>query len=310
MTTVESARQRDADETTAPPPPEKKKEGLRPARVVLHVFLFVTAVVWLTPLLYAFYTSLRPFAETSEKGYVSLPDTLNFDNYVAVWQNANILDFFWNTMIITIPAVILTLLLASMIAFILSRYSFSFNVAMLVLFTAGNLLPPQVIVTPLFRLYLAIPLPEFLGDSGTLLNSYVGLILIHVAFQMGFVTFVLSNYMKTFPVEITESAVVDGASLWTQYWRLILPLSRPPMAALGTLLFTWIYNDFFWAVVLMQTRSKQPITTALQSLSGLYFTDNNLVAAGSLMAAVPTLLVFVLLQKQFVRGLTLGSTKG
>lgn len=310
MTSVEAARRRDEAAATPPEPSGEAKRQRRPGRIVLHAFLALTALVWLLPLVYAFYTSLRPFAETAEKGYVSLPSGLSLENYRTVFQDANILQFFWNTMIITIPAVILTLLLSSAIAFVLARYSFKFNIAMLILFTAGNLLPPQVIITPLFRMYLAIPLPSWLADSGMMLNSYVGLIVIHIAFQMGFVTFVLSNYMKTFPVEITESAVVDGAGLWTQFWRLILPLSRPPLAALGTLLFTWIYNDFFWAVILMQDGDKRPITTALQNLEGQFFTNQNLIAAGSLMAAIPTLLVFVLLQKQFVRGLTLGSTKG
>lgn len=284
-----------------------ERSGLRR---LIQVFLFVTAVVWLAPLLYALYTSFRPFAETAERGYVSLPRELTLDNYQTVFSDANIMQFFWNTMIITIPALILILLLSSMVAFVLARFSFTFNIGMLMLFTAGNLLPQQVIITPLFRAYLAIPLPDWLSESGMLLNSYLGLILIHVAFQMGFVAFVLSNYMKTLPNEIFEAAVVDGASVWTQFWRITLPLLRPPLAALATLEFAWIYNDFFWAVVLMQTGDKRPITTALQNLQGLYFVDNNLIAAGALIAAVPTLVVFVALQKQFVRGLTLGSTKG
>lgn len=133
---------------------------------------------------------------------------------------------------------------------------------------------------------------------------------IHIAFQIGFCSFVLSNYMKALPGDLSEAAFVDGASVWKQFWRIILPLSRPAPAALATLEFTWIYNDFFWALVLMNTGAKRPITSALNNLQGLYFTDNNLIAAGSLLAAIPTVVVFVVLQKQFVRGLTLGSTKG
>lgn len=303
---VQGAAADDSKPTAAP-----AGRSQRPfTRRLLHVFLTATAIVWLAPLVYALYTSFRPYAETAERGYVSLPETLTLENYATVFRDANILHFFWNTMIITIPALILILWLSSMVAFVLARFSFRFNLAMLMLFTAGNLLPQQVIITPLFRAYLQTPLPQWLSDSGMLLNSYLGLILIHVAFQMGFVTFVMSNYMKTLPDEIFEAAVVDGASVWTQYWRIVLPLLRPPLAALATLEFAWIYNDFFWAVVLMQTGDKRPITTALQNLQGLYFTDNNLIAAGALIAAVPTLVVFVVLQKQFVKGLTLGSTKG
>jgi multiple sugar transport system permease protein len=116
--------------------------------------------------------------------------------------------------------------------------------------------------------------------------------------------------MKTIPEEIYEAALVDGASLWTRFWKLTLPMSRPALAALGTLLTTWIYNDFFWAITLVSTGNKRPITSALQNLQGEFVTNQNLVAAAALMAAVPTLIVYLFLQRQFIAGLTLGATKG
>jgi multiple sugar transport system permease protein len=134
--------------------------------------------------------------------------------------------------------------------------------------------------------------------------------MIHVAFQLGFCTFVLSNYMKTLPPELNEAAVVDGASVWRTYWSVILPLTRPALAALATLQVTWIYNDFFWAIVLMKDGNRMPITSALNNLKGQFFTDNNMMSAGAIIVAIPTLIVFFALQKQFVSGLTLGSTKG
>jgi multiple sugar transport system permease protein len=98
--------------------------------------------------------------------------------------------------------------------------------------------------------------------------------------------------------------------VWRQFWKIILPLCRPALAALATLEFTWIYNDFFWALVLMRTGEKRPIVSALSNLEGVFFKDNNLIAAGALLAALPTLIVYFALQRQFVRGLTLGATKG
>ena len=130
------------------------------------------------------------------------------------------------------------------------------------------------------------------------------------AFQVGFCTFVLSNYMKTWPYEIYESAQLDGASVWRQYWQLTMPLVRPALAALATLQVTWIYNEFFWATVLLSRGEKYPVTSALNNLRGQFFADTNLVAAGSIIVALPVLIVFFVLQKQFVAGLTLGSTKG
>ncbi|WP_407938148.1 carbohydrate ABC transporter permease [Motilibacter rhizosphaerae] len=287
-----------------------RKPPLRPARVVLHAFLIATSLLWLLPLLWAVYTALRPYDDTNRLGYVSIGGHYNFKNFTDAWSQADLPHYYLNTILITVPALVVTLLLASMVAFGVSRFSWKGNVGLLMLFTAGNLLPQQVMILPLYRLYLKIPLPMWMSDSGSLYDSYWGIILIHIAFQIGFCSFVLSNYMKTLPGELTEAALVDGASVWQQYSRIILPLCRAPFAALATLEFTWIYNDFFWALVLIHTGEKRPITAALSNLQGQYFTNNNLIAAGSLLTAIPTLIVYFVLQKQFVGGLTVGATKG
>jgi multiple sugar transport system permease protein len=287
-----------------------RKKGIRWRRVALHAFLITISLIWLFPLAWALYTSLRPYADTAAHGYVSFTGVLNFDNYVSAWNNAELIRYFGNTIIIVVPAVILTLFLASMAAFTLARFSWRFNLAMLLLFTAGNLLPPQVIITPLFRMYLLLPFPKPLSDNGLLYDQYIGIIIIHVAFQLGFCTFVLANYMKTIPTALTEAAVVDGANTFQIYRKVIMPLVKPALAALAVLEFTWVYNDFFWALLLMRTGSKLPITSALNNLKGQFFVDNNLVAAGAVLVAIPTLIVFFAAQRQFISGLTLGSTKG
>jgi multiple sugar transport system permease protein len=275
-----------------------------------HVFLVVVSILWLIPVLWALYTSLRPYSDTAQHGYVSIAHSLSFENYKNAWTQADLPHYYINSAIVTIPAIIVTLLLASFVAFGISRYSWKLNLALLMLFTAGNLLPQQVIITPLYRLFLEIPLPSFMSESESLYDSFWGIIGIHVAFQLGFCVFVMSNYMKTIPMELTEAAMVDGASVWRQYWGIIMPLCKPPLAALATLEFTWIYNDFFWALVLMNSGDKRPITSALAGLQGQFFTNNNLIAAASLVAALPTLIVYFVLQRQFIGGLTLGSTKG
>ncbi|WP_158842507.1 carbohydrate ABC transporter permease [Saccharothrix deserti] len=282
----------------------------RPGRILLHVFLVLTCLATLAPLLWALYASLRTYDDTARNGYFSIAESLTFDNFSTAWTQADLPHYYLNTLIVTLPALVLVLLLSSMVAYGVSRFSFKFNLALLMLFTAGNLLPQQVIVTPLYRLYLLTPVPGWLSDSELLLDSQFGLVLIHVAFQSGFCVFVLSNYMKTIPHELSEAARVDGAGVFRQYWQVILPLCRPALAALATLEFTWIYNDFLWALVLIQTGDKMPITSALQNLKGTFFVDNNLVAAGSLLVALPTLVVFFVLQRQFIGGLTLGATKG
>jgi len=284
----------------------------RMSRAGLHLFLIVLAIIFAWPLVYAVYMSLRPYGEivASPTGPFSLPATLNLDNYFSVWNSQNILGYFWNTAVITIPAVLLTLWISSMVAFAIAKYSWRFNLMVLMIFTAGNLLPPQVIIVPLYRLYLLLPVPAPLSDNGLMYDQFLGLILIHTTFQTGFCTFVLSNYMKTLSKELVEAAMIDGAGVFTIYRRVILPLCRPALAALATLLFVWIYNDFFWALMLFKSGDKRPITAALNNLSGAFFTDPTQLAALSVIAAVPTIVLYMILQRNFVRGLTLGSTKG
>ena len=291
-------------------PLPRRKRPLRPSRVLLYVFLTVVAVGWLLPLLLAVYASLRPYQETAEFGYFSWPRHLSFDYYKQAWQGAEMPKYFLNTLFIAVPGVLFTLFFASFVAFALARYRIPGRKTLLIMFAAGNLLPPQVMLTPLYTVYTKIPLPEWMSSSTTLYDSYLGVIAIHVAFQTGFCVFVLYNYMQTIPTEMTEAAVMDGASLWRQYWQVILPLTRPALGALGTLEFTFIYNDFLWALVLMSTGDKMPVTSALNNLRGQFFTDYNLLAAGSVLVALPTLIVFFALQKQFVSGLTLGANKG
>ena len=267
--------------------------------------------LWLFPLLWAVYTALRPLSDTVKNGYFSIASSLGVGNFTSVWDQAELPYYYLNTLIIVVPGVVLTLLVSSMLAFALTQFSWRFNLIVLMLFTAGNLLPPQVIIIPLYWLYLNIPVPiGWLSDNGLLYDQYIGIILIHVVFQTGFATFVLSNYMRTITKEITESALVDGAHVLRIWWSVILPLCRPALAAMGTLLFTFMYNDFFWALILMKSGDKRPITSALNNLQGAFFTNYNLVAAGALLAAVPPIIVYIVLQKHFVRGLALGATKG
>lgn len=295
----------------ARPAPRTGRGGIRPARLALHAFLVVMVALWLFPLLWAIYTALRPLSDTVKNGYFSIASSLSLGNFTSVWDQAQLPYYYFNTLIIVVPGVVLTLLVSSMLAFALTQFSWRFNLIVLMLFTAGNLLPPQVIIIPLYWLYLNIPVPiDWLSDNGLLYDQYIGIILIHVVFQTGFATFVLSNYMRTITKEITESALVDGAHVLRIWWSVILPLCRPALAAMGTLLFTFMYNDFFWALILMKSGDKRPITSALNNLQGAFFTNYNLVAAGALLAAIPPIIVYILLQKHFVRGLALGATKG
>ena len=274
----------------------------------ISIFIGIFAMVWIFPIVWTLWSSLRPYKEIRANGVFSVPESIGLGNYGTAVERMDLPTYLWNSLIITAPAVFLTLLFGSVTAFVVSRYSFRWNVSMLLLFTAGNLLPPQLVFIPVFKAYLTVG--DWLGNRRLFYDSQWGVVLIHVAFQMGFATFVLSSYMKTIPKEISEAAKVDGASVFRHYWNVMLPLLRPPLASLAVLMTTWIYNDFFWALVLMSNDSKRPITSALGRLQGEFVTDYNLLAAGAMIAALPTLIVFFILRRQFISGLTLGATKG
>jgi multiple sugar transport system permease protein len=251
--------------------------------LMISTFIGFFAIVWIFPILWTVWTSLRPYNDIISYGIFSWPRHLNFDNYVNAFKQMNIGRYLTNSLIITIPSVVLTLFFGSLIAFVVTRYRFKFNLWLLLLFTAGNMLPIVLTYIPVFWLFLWIG--DLVGNRTLLYNNYAGLILVHVGFQVGFATFVLSSYMKTIPKEISESATIDGANVFRHYFNVILPLLRPALAALSVLMTTWIYNEFFWALVLMSEDSKRPITSALRRLHGEFVTDFNLLAAGAIIAA-------------------------
>jgi multiple sugar transport system permease protein len=304
--------------TVITPPPPKEKEAVlsAPRKVVkkkhygTHLFLIVMGAIWLLPLLWSLFTALRPKADTDKYGYFSFGGSFNLNNFFQAWTQGGFAKYFLNSAIIVIPSVLLVLFFASMMAFAVSRFSWRFNITLLIMFTAGNLLPPQVLAAPLFQMFKHFSLPYSISDSGNLLNTYIAVIAVNTAFQIGFCTFVLSNYMKALPIELNEAAIVDGAGVFRQYWSIILPLCRPALAALGTLEVIFIYNDFFWPLLFIQSGDRLPVTTAINNLQGQFLSNYNLIAAGAMITVIPTLVIYFILQKQFESGLTLGANKG
>ncbi len=299
-----------ADQVTGAPL-SIRRDGARTKRHYgTHLILLALSIMWLIPLLWTLFTALRPKADTDRYGYFSFGGTFNFQNFSDAWAQAGLGKYFVNSVIITVPTVLLTLIFASMMAFAVSRFTWKFNVTLLIMFTAGNLLPPQVLAAPLFSMFKFFPLPLSVSDSGNLLNTYYSVIMVNTAFQIGFCTFVLSNYMKALPGELTEAALVDGCGVWRQYTSIIMPLCRPALAALGTLEVIFVYNDFFWPLLFIQSGDRLPVTTGIKNLQGQFFSNYNLIAAGAVFTIIPTLIIYLALQRQFIAGLTLGASKG
>lgn len=210
-----------------------------------------------------------------------------------------------NSVIVTGVGLFLQVTVSAFAAYALARKKFRGRALVMLAVLATMMMPEEVIAIPLYLVLGKVPDP--LG-GGDLLDSYSGLILPVVGWALPI--YVLTGFMKTIPLELEEAARVDGAKDLRIFFQIILPLCRPAFAALATLESIWIYNDFFWPLALIETGDKRPVTSALANLQGAYFTNPNLIAAGALMTAIPTLLVYFALQRQFISGLTIGSGKG
>jgi multiple sugar transport system permease protein len=278
----------------------QKRSSGSTQRILLYVVVYALTLMWLVPIIAALITSLRTNDDILAHGFWSTPNVLTLKNFALAWTRGGLDRYLPNSFIITLPSLVFTLFLSSLGAYALSRFRFKFDRIVLFIFVAGMMLPFQILLLPVFRLMNIIGL----------YNTYWALIIFHTAFQLGFCTFVLRNYMRTIPGEILEAARMDGCNEFRVYSQIMMPLTLPALAALATLEFTWIFNDFLWALILIQDDKLKPVTTGLAALRGQYVMDWTVIIAGSLIATVPTILVFLFLQRYFIAGLTLGATKG
>src|SRR6056297_3270939 len=274
-----------------------QKKRIKHAVIFAALLLFV--IVWLLPVFGAFLTSIRTMDDIMNNGFWSFPEKITFSNFGTAWSEGNLNTYLKNSFIITIPSLIGTLALSSLVGFALAKYKFKGNMFIYLMFVGGMLIPFQILLIPVFQL------SNFLG----IYNNYWGLIMIHTVFQMGFCSFFLRNYMIIIPDELSEAARIDGASEFKIFYKIYLPLSLPALAALGTLEFTWIFNDYIWALVLLRDDKFKPVTAGLATLKGNFITSWSVLVAGAILATIPTIVVFVFLQKYFIRGLTMGSGK-
>ncbi|MEM8857738.1 MAG: carbohydrate ABC transporter permease [Chloroflexota bacterium] len=304
-----------------PNQPALNKKRLTTAQWLTVLFLLVFTLIYMIPFLGAILTAFRTMDDISLNGFWSIPGELTLRNFPEAVQRAGVSRFLLNSFIITIPALAGTIFLSSLSAYALARYKFAGNKFLYFMYVAGTMLPFQILLLPVFLLSNNICVQQayelgnfvlnvpFVDAKVCLYNSYLGVIMIHIAFQMGFCTFVLRNFMRSIPGEIMDAARIDGSSEWGIYWRIVMPLTLPGIAAVSTLEFTWIFNDYIWALILLADGSKFPVTQGLSGLQGQFTTDWPLITAGALVATLPTLIVFFALQRYFIGGLTLGSVK-
>ncbi|MEV6896019.1 carbohydrate ABC transporter permease [Amycolatopsis sp. NPDC051372] len=293
--------------TTRPAPaaaPEERVPAKRSHRKQgrtfgFHLLAGGLSVLWLLPIVLVITTSVRSFSDIASNGLGALPHSFDLSSFGEAWGVGGGGHAMLNSFIVTIPTVLLSLLLASAAAFALSRFQIPFRRTIILVMLSGNLLPPQILLVPVSKL------SELLGIYDTL----TALIIVQVGFGLGFYTFVLQGFMRSIPDEIQQAALIDGAGPIAIFWRIILPMTRPALAALGALAFTWTFNDLLWSITVLRTETVMPVTPALLGLQGQYVSNWNVIAAGSVIAAVPTVAVFLRFQKHFISGLAIGAIK-
>lgn len=299
--TASSAPVRPAIDATSGTAVETRPRSRRKtvATAGFHTGAVLISLAWIAPIVLIVITSVRTFGDVAANGIASLPHSFTFETYRQAWNQGGMFRATVNSLIVTVPTVAASLALSALVAFGLSRYRIPLRRTILLLMLAGNLLPVQMLLIPVTRI------AQQLGFYDTL----VALVVVQVAFGLGFYTFVLYGFMRTVPREMQEAATLDGAGPIRIFFQVVLPLTRPALAALAALAFTWIFNDLLWSITLLQTSSKLPITAAVLSLQGQYVSSWSVIAAATVIAAIPPTIVFLVFQKSFVGGLALGSVK-
>ena len=279
--------------------PKPIEKSTRTWQLGYQALLPTVMLLWLAPLLAVALFSIRPDSDFLVGNYWGWPSSFEMTkNYGMVFGSA-MPRYIMNSFLITIPTVIGAVALSCMTGFALGVYKFRGNLLIFFMFIAGNFVPFQIIMVPVRDLTL---------DIG-LYNTKTGLVLFHIAFQTGFCTLFMRNFIKALPHELIEAARVEGIAEWRIFWFVVLPLMKPAIAALSVLIFTFIWNDYFWAIVLTQGENAQPVTAGITSFNAQFRAMYHLMSAGSIVAALPPVLMFFLMQKHFIAGLTLGAVK-
>ncbi|MDB2579453.1 carbohydrate ABC transporter permease [Tateyamaria sp.] len=280
-----------------PRPIEKSSSAVRTG---YQAFLPVALLLWLLPLIAIFLTSIRSAKDINSGNVFGWPSEFALvENYTAVFTQSAAAQYMLNSVLITVPTVAISVTLACLAGYALAIYRFRVALPLFFLFVAGNFIPFQI---------LMVPVRDMSVQTG-LYDTIAGQFLFHAAFQTGFCTLFMRNFIKALPFDLVESARIEGVAEWKIFWYVVMPLVRPAIAALAVLIFTFVWNDFFWANVLTQGESVKPITAGVRALNGQFVNNWHLVSAASLLAAVPPVAMFFLMQRHFITGLTLGAVK-
>jgi len=279
----------------------KKSKKITFQRAAVTVVAWLAGLIWIVPFMGILMASVRPQIELIH-GWWNLEEVhLSFDNFINAWNHptAPMGQGIRNSLLVTIPATILPLIIATLFAYGLMRLKFPGRKILLVMVVLLLSIPQQMVAVPLFRI---------LNDMN-LINTLPGLIITHTSWGLIWITIFMRNYLSTLPPEMEEAASLDGANRLQIFFKIVLPLSLPGLASVAALQFTWVWNDFFMALITIYEPNLLTATQRIPLLKGQYSVDWGVLSAASLIVTAIPLLVFVFLQKYYIKGLIGWTTK-
>ncbi|MEV0494365.1 carbohydrate ABC transporter permease [Streptomyces atratus] len=271
------------------------------ANSLVQAFLMVVGLIWLTPLAGLFLSSLRSAQDNADGGWwtsLTSPGRLSFDNYSALLGNAGMTQAFWNTVLISVPATVLVVVISALAGYAFAWLEFPGREAIFLVVVALLVVPVQIGLLPVAKLF---------GQLG-LFGTIPGVVLFHVSYGLPFAIFLLRNYFAEMPREMLEAARMDGGNEWRIFTRLVLPVGRPAVASLAIFQFLWVWNDMLVAL-LFADGSAQPLTVELQSQIRQFGSNIDVLAPGAFLSLIVPVAVFFAFQRHFVQGVMAGSVK-
>jgi multiple sugar transport system permease protein len=277
-----------------------QKKQKRVTNALLYTLLIFGVMLTVVPFIYMISTSLKGPVYVFEYPPRFIPAEPTLGNFIVAWTSKRFDRYFLNSLMVTISTTLLVVLLSSMMAFAFARFNFVFKKPLYYSIMVFMMLPAMILIVPQF----------ILASNLNLLNSLPGLVVVYVAMNLPLNTFLLTGFLKQVPHELEEAAMIDGASPWAIYWRIMMPLSKPALATAAIFSSLGAWDEYVWALTVLNDPSKRTLPVGIAAFHGVFYSDWGLVFAASLIAIVPIIALFVLLQRYFIKGAISGAIKG
>ncbi len=296
------------EQSGSPPAPAQLSAPAAPARQgsymrhrqAIQTYLLLTPFLLLTiiPFVIIFLTALKDNSELG-RGAFSLPEVWRWSNFVQAWTQARFAQYFTNSVIVAAPVVFVSTLLSVMTGYAFGRMRFPFSRLLFFILLVGFMVPQEALIIPLYHNMRAIDL----------LDTYWALILPQIGLSVSFGTFWMRAFFAEVPQDLVDAATMDGCNSWDTLWRVLFPIARPAILTMVVLFFVWTWNDFLLALVLISTEQLRTLPLGLAFFQGRYTTNTPLIAAGAVIVALPMILLYIVFQRQFIRGITAGAVE-